>query len=447
MANGFAMRGFTQGFTQGLQNVNDLYNSYVDRDLRRAEAERLRGVQDLQNRASELKLQAGDLELAKARRDEELAKKQADYPRIYGIINKQGDFTDEDLQTLHDYGLGTMLSGEDESDNLMKLANEVRSGRRNAEDPEVAQKLLPALQPMMNRDIGGIGRDPRTGQPVRIAAKVPTGFLNVNGKVVPMLSVRGAGQDGQYIEYEAPATQFGSSLPDDPLLALTNERAASKLEGAARLNRQIAQNPELRTRLQEYAGVLANGVPKPISAKDQAYILDKESQIGSRQINDAIKQKQLEIDSKTGLAKVEAERELAALRREKQATEQTVQDKNLASLDGKQGKQKSLDLKRVNQLADSYYPIPKKPAAFPPDDPLGQSWQKQAEEATTKRQEYIRTVQGLVTVSGMDQDQAAHAAASGQQELFNAKDGHTYWVVNTFDKNGKAIKVPFAQVK
>ena len=445
MANGFAMRGFTQGFTQGLQNVNDLYNSYVERDLRRAESERLRGAQDLANRASEMKLQAGELELAKARRDEEQAKKQADYPRIYGILNKGGDFSDEDVKALHDYGLGSMLSGEDDSENLMRLANDVRSGRRGIEDPEVSSRLLPALQPMMNRDIGGVGRDPRTGQPVRIAAKVPTGFRNINGKVVPMLSVRGADKDGQYVEYDAPATQFGSSVPEDPLLALSNERAAQKLEGAARLNRQVAQNPELRTRLQEYAGILANGAPKAISAKDQAYILDKGSQIKSRQLNDEIKSKELEINSKTGQAKVEAEKELANLRREKSITEQSIQDKNSGL--GAAGKEKPTDLKRINQFADTYFPLPKKPAAFPMDDPMGIQWQKQADEANTKRQEYVRTVQGLIQVGGMKQDKAAQAAATGQQELFHAKDGHTYWVVNSFDDSGKAIKIPFAQVK
>ena len=421
MANGFALRGFTQGFTQGLQNVNELYNSYVDRDLRRAEAERVRGAQDLANRRAEQQLEAGSLELAKSRRDEELAKKQADYPRIYGILNKEGDFSEEDLKALHDYGLGSMLSGEDESDTLTRLAGEVRSGRRPIDDPEVTKNLLPALQPMMNRDIGGVGRDPRTGQPVRIAAKVPTGFRNVNGKVVPMLSVRGAGQDGQYVEYEAPATQFGSSLPDDPLLALTNERAAQKLEGAAKLNRQIAKNPELKSRLQEYAGILASGVPKPLSARDQAYIADVEGKNAYRQARIDMKGRELD---------------------DKRLANQTKAS-GLGSA-GRTGKAaKPFDLKRINQFADIYFPIPKKP-----DDLIKQAdWQKQVDEITPKRQEYIRTVQGLVNTAGIDPEKAAHAAATGQQELFPDKDGHVYWVVNTFDDSGKPIKYPFAQVR
>lgn len=480
MANGFAMRGFTQGLTQGLQNANDLYNSYVNRDLQRAESERLRKGQETQDRWYEaqarnqemdnarqermlkmneqkggLEIKKSELDLAKEELSAEQARKQAEYPRIYGILNKQGDFTEDDFKALNDFGLGSLLSGEDDSAELKRLAEGVRSGQLAVDDPEVANKLLPALTPMLNRRPGSVGVDPNTGQQIRVTDKTPIGFQRIQGRAVPMLRVRGANADGQAVEYVAPATQFASSSKDDPLLELTQSEAARRLTGAAWLNRQAAKNPELRKSLLDYASLQANGVPKPISQLDQAKTQNEQDKVRSRQLQDQIKRLEYISGASQGKAKEEAERALTELRKEQTITEQSKQDKNWADADSKglgsvsknSGSGGGFDIKRAESVANQYYPIPDEPKTPPADDPLGEKYQKGKADLLDQRQKFIRTIQGLVTTGGMSQEKAELAAGSGQQELFAAKDGHTYWVVNTFDEKGNPIKVPFAQVK
>ena len=92
-------------------------------------------------------------------------------------------------------------------------------------------------------------------------------------------------------------------------------------------------------------------------------------------------------------------------------------------------------------------PIPPEPKQFSPDDPTGEKYQKGVQEMQTKRQEFLRKMQGLVTLSGMQQDKAELAASTGQEEMFAAKDGHVYMVINTYDDDGKPIKVPYVQVR
>ena len=438
MANGFALKGFTTGLTQGLQNANDLYNSYVSRDLQRAESERLRKGQETQDRwyeaqAKNMELdnnrqerqlrmneEKGGLEIAKERLAMEQANKQAQFPEIEAILKKNSLSPDE-YQKLDAFGMGPILNMEDDADTIDNLAKGVRSGEIPMDDPEVVKRLLPALTPALNRDPGGEGRDPKTGQRVRIAAKEPIGFQRVNGKVVPILRVHGAIADegsekAKYHYYDAPATQFASSLPDDPLLALTQSGVARKLTGLAKFNRMLSRNPTIRQQAQEFSRSLAYGPPKPISARDEAYINHKKAQ-GD--------------------------------------TELSKQDKNWAEADSKglgsvgknSGSGGGFDIKRAESVANQYFPIPDEPKTPPADDPLGEKYRAGRDDLMAQRQKFIRTVQGLVRVGGISQEDAELAASTGEQELFAAKDGHTYWVVNTFDKQGNPTKTAFAQVK
>jgi hypothetical protein len=136
-------------------------------------------------------------------------------------------------------------------------------------------------------------------------------------------------------------------------------------------------------------------------------------------------------------------------------TELSKQDKNWAEADSKglgsvsknSGSGGGFDIKRAESVANQYFPIPDEPKTPPANDPLGEKYRAGKEELLAQRQKYIRTVQGLVTVGGIPQEKAELAASTGEQELFAAKDGHTYWVVNTFDEKGNPIKVAFSQVK
>lgn len=352
MANGFAMRGFTQGLTQGLQNANDLYNSYVNRDLQRAESERLRKGQetqdrwyaaqaknmemdnDRQERALKLTEQKGGLEITKSELDiakerlaMEQANKQSQYPVIEAILKKDS-INEDDYRKLDAFGMGPMLNMEDDADIIENLSRGVRSGEIPMDDPEVVKRLLPALTPTLNRNLGDVGRDPKTKTEVRVAVKEPIGFQRVNGKVVPILRVKGANAKGEFAEYDAPATQFASSLPDDPLLALNESAVARKLSGLAKFQRNLSKNPALRQQAQEFARSLAYGAPKPLSEKDRAYSLDKEDQIRSRNLQDQIKRLEYISSVSKGKAQEEAELALADLRREKINTERTRQGRN-----------------------------------------------------------------------------------------------------------------------
>jgi hypothetical protein len=472
MANGFAMRGFTQGLTQGLQNANDLYNSSVNRDLQRAESERLRKGQETQDRwyeaqAKNMELdnnrqerqlrmneEKGGLEIAKERLAMEQANKQAQFPVIEAILKKDS-INEDDYRQLVDFGMAPMLNMEDDADTINNLAKGVRSGQIPIDDPEVAKRLLPALTPVFNRNLGDVGRDPKTGAEIRVAVKEPVGFHRVNGKVVPMLRVKGANAKGEFAEYDAPATQFASSLPDDPLLALTESEAARKLTGLAKFNRMLSRNPTIRQQAQEFSRSLAYGAPKPISARDEAYINNQNALTAKNQL-EAL-QKRLEIGDYGSKSELERQIKQAELnlKMAQSDTELSKQDKNWAEADSKglgsvsknSGSGGGFDIKRAESVANQYFPIPDEPKTPPANDPLGEKYRAGKEELLAQRQKYIRTVQGLVTVGGIPQEKAELAASTGEQELFAAKDGHTYWVVNTFDEKGNPIKVAFSQVK
>ena len=479
MANGFALKGFTTGLTQGLQNANELYNSYVNRDLARAESERLRKGQETQDRwyaaqaknmemdndrqermlklneqKGEREITKSDLDIAKDRLAMEQANKQAQLPVIEAIL-KKGSLSPDDYQKLDAFGMGPILSMEDDADVIENLSRGVRSGEIPMDDPEVVKRLLPALTPTLNRNLGDVGYDPQYKEKITVAVKRPIGLQRINGKVVPMLHVQGANANGDFREYDAPATQFASSLPDDPLLALTESEAARKLTGLAKFNRMLAKNPTIRQQAQEFSRSLAYGAPKPISARDEAYINNQNALTAKNQL-EAL-QKRLEIGDYGSRSELEKQIKQAELnlKRAQSDTELSKQDKNWAEADSKglgsvsknSASGGGFDIKRAESVANQYFPIPDEPKTPPADDPLGEKYRAGKEELLAQRQKYIRTVQGLVTVGGIPQEKAELAASTGEQELFAAKDGHTYWVVNTFDEKGNPIKVAFSQVK
>lgn len=493
MADGFALRGFTQGFTQGLQNIDQLTTNWQTRDLRQKEVELQREQQDRQNRYNDYLIQNMERDNARLDRQQQVneqsagldmegkrnslqaermkieqAQKQADLVRINDALTV-GKVDDDTWGLMRKYGFDGFV-GTDPGQ-LNQIADEIESGRRPPNDPEVMKVLNPVLTPAAMRNIGGEGvvpntvyqngdnpaqNLPRPGTPVRIATKKVVGYDQVNGKWVPRLQVQGADKQGNFVSYEAPFTQRASSDPDDPLMPMDAKDLANKLRGAAYVNQRIKADPTLQERLKGQVQDVYQGIRSPLSAKDQAYIADKQGQQRVREIETQIKAMEAQSRMATGQAKAEAQKALAELYKEKLKTEQSMQDKNWAAADAETGKglgsveknsKATFDPKRAQSVVDQLMPIPPEPKQFSPDDPTGEKYQKGVQEMQAKRQEFLRTMQGLVTMSGMPQDEAEIAASTGQQELFTAKDGHTYWVVNTYDKKGNPIKVPFAQVK
>lgn len=492
MANGFALKGFTTGLTQGLQNANDLYNSYVSRDLQRAESERLRKGQETQDRwyeaqAKNMELdnnrqerqlrmneEKGGLEIAKERLAMEQANKQAQFPVIEAILKKDS-INEDDYRQLVDFGMAPMLNMEDDADTINNLAKGVRSGQIPIDDPEVAKRLLPALTPVFNRNLGDVGRDPKTGAEIRVAVKEPVGFRRVNGKVVPMLRVKGANAKGEFAEYDAPATQFASSLPDDPLLALTESEAARKLTGLAKFNRMLSKNPTIRQQAQEFSRSLAYGAPKPLTAEQQAKAdyygekrnterytqLEKAQQAAKLQLEGLIKEKELGgFDSKRGLEDEIKNADLklkgieAQLKQEQITTQQSMQDRNYAAADytdsrrsglGSAGRTKEATFNRDKAMkrAGDIYRAPPKGMAGMPDSP---EVEKERQAATVRQNQFVDTVESLVTKKGLRQDQAEIAAREGQPiKNVKAPDGRVFngWRAQI---DGKWVNIPFEWV-
>lgn len=490
MADGFALRGFTQGFTQGLQNIDQLATNWQARDLRQKEVELQREQQDRQNRYNDYLIQnmertanrqdrqdalsneshGLDMESKRYRlQDErmkiEQAQKQADLVRINDALTV-GKVDDETWGLMRKYGFDGFV-GTDPGQ-LNQIADEIESGRRPPNDPEVMKVLNPVLTPAAMRNIGAKGVVPNTvyqnqenptpdlprpGTPITIATKKVVGYDQVNGKWVPRLQVQGAAEGGKFVSYEAPFTQRASSDPDDPLMPMSPQDLANKLRGAAYVNQRLKADPELQARLKGQVQDVYQGIRGPVSPREQAYIADKQGQQRVREIETQIKAMEAQSRMATGQAKAEAQKALAELYKEKLNTEQSMQDKNWADADGKglgsveKNSKAAFDPKRAQSVVDQLMPIPPEPKQFSPDDPTGEKYQKGVQDLQAKRQEFLRTMRGLVTLSGMPQDKAEQAASTGQQEMFTAKDGHTYWVVNTYDDKGNPIKVPFAQVK
>ena len=499
MANGFAMRGFTQGLTQGLQNANDLYNSYVNRDLQRAESERLRKGQETQDRwyeaqarnqemdnarqermlklneqKGEREITKSDLDIAKDRLAMEQANKQAQFPVIEAILKKNSLSPDE-YQKLDAFGMGPILNMEDDADTIDNLAKGVRSGEIPMDDPEVVKRLLPALTPTLNRNLGDVGYDPQYKEKITVAVKRPIGLQRINGKVVPVLHVQGANANGDFREYDAPATQFASSLPDDPLLALSESAVARKLSGLAKFQRNLSKNPDLRQQAQEFARSLAYGAPKPLTAEQQAKAdyygekrnterytqLEKAQQAAKLQLEGLLKEKELGgFDSRRGLEDQVKNAELklkgieAQLKQEQITTQQSMQDRNYAAADytdsrrsglGSAGRTKEATFNRDKAMkrAGDIYRAPPKGMAGIPDSP---EVEKERQAATVRQNQFVDTVESLVTKKGLRQDQAEIAAREGQPiKNVKAPDGRVFngWRAQI---DGKWVNIPFEWV-
>lgn len=466
MANGFALKGFTTGLTQGLQNANELYNSYVNRDLARAESERLRKGQETQDRwyaaqaknmemdndrqermlklneqKGEREITKSDLDIAKDRLAMEQANKQAQLPVIEAIL-KKGSLSPDDYQKLDAFGMGPILSMEDDADVIENLSRGVRSGEIPMDDPEVVKRLLPALTPTLNRNLGDVGYDPQYKEKITVAVKRPIGLQRINGKVVPMLHVQGANANGDFREYDAPATQFASSLPDDPLLALTESEAARKLTGLAKFNRMLAKNPTIRQQAQEFSRSLAYGAPKPISARDEAYINNQNALTAKNQL-EAL-QKRLEIGDYGSRSELEKQIKQAELnlKRAQSDTELSKQDRNYATADyqdrrglGGVSKQKKAPVfkdKPVMDRAKMLYPVDNEG----PGMPIPADQQR-------RRLEYFNTVQGLVNTGGAELDQAMDLAQNGAPVRgIQTPDGRSFDGIKTVI-NGKTQYIPY----
>jgi hypothetical protein len=475
MANGFAMRGFTEGLTSGLQSVNKLYDSYVDRDLRRAEAERLRAGQEAQNRWYEaqaknqefdnsikskelgmkertfdLASQTDQIKLDAAKEEQRRSQLQAQFPDIQLRLKKmetQGADA-SDLEALQGFGLDVGLLGDaNYTAQAREISERLKSGQLNPNDPQALKVLAPAYQQKLARNLGGVGKDEMSGKAFRVTGKQLAGFEQTPQGYVPLLTVEGVDADGQYAAYTAPYTANGSSDPMDPVTIMQQSDIARPLDAVGTLSRYV-QNPNNREALEGYLRAKAFGPDKPISANEQ-------DQIRSRQLGDEIKRLEYLSKSSQGKAKEEAERALTELRREKINTEQSLQEKNYADADGKglgsvskSGKAASFDRDRAMKRAGDIYRAPAKAADNLPDPP---DIAKQRDESTARQFQYVDTVERLVTMHNLPQDQAELAARDGQpigtpDKPVTTADGRAFigWRAQI---DGKTVNIPLQWVK
>ena len=333
MADGFALRGFTQGFTQGLQNIDQLATNWQARDLRQKEVELQREQQDRQNRYNDyliqnmertanrqdrqdaLSAETHGLDMESKRNSQqadrmklEQAQKQADLTRINDALTV-GKVDDDTWGLMRKYGFDGFM--DIDPDKLNSYAGELESGRRPPNDPEIMKALNPVLTPAAMRNIGGEGvvpntvyqngenpaqNLPRPGTPVRIATKKVVGYDQVNGKWVPRLQVQGADKQGNFVSYEAPFTQRASSEPDDPLMPMDPKDLANKLRGAAYVNQRLKADPTLQERLKGQVQDVYQGIRGPVSEKDRAYVANQQDQVRSRQFQDKLKTYETQAD-------------------------------------------------------------------------------------------------------------------------------------------------------
>lgn len=502
MADGFALRGFTQGFTQGLQNIDQLatnwqardlkqkgyeleqqqqeranrYNDYLIQNMKRDNA-RLDRQQQVNEQSAGLDMEGKRNNLQAERMKIEQAQKQADLVRINDALTV-GKVDDDTWGLMRKYGFDGFV-GTDPSQ-LNQIADDIESGRRPPNDPEVMKVLNPVLTPAAMRNIGGEGvvpntvyqntenpaqNLPRPGTPVRVATKKVVGYDQVNGKWVPRLQVQGADKHGNFVSYEAPFTQRASSDPDDPLMPMSQQDLANKLRGAAYVNQRLKADPTLQERLKGQVQDVYQGIRGPVSPKDQAYVMNQQDQVRSRQFQDKLKAYETD-------ANIAADNELAALRKWQQKdgdekrkalveyeaakkankeaqtrlydaktqTESSIQDRNYAAADysdsrakglgsvGKPGKKPAFKQKDVMERAKALY---RSESGDMPGMPV-------APEVEQRRFKFFNDVQTLVVDAGVDQDKAMHWVQNNPREIRKrASDGRQFEAVVVKGDDGK----------
>lgn len=431
MANGFALRGFTQGFTQGLQNVDQLFTNWQNRDMQKQELALQRQQQDRTNRYNDalIRNQERDNERAdiKQKQDAETARltqmekqmelddkqRTRDLTRLYGSISS-GTLDDDTTALARKYGIANLATLD--TSQATRLADDLESGRVQPNDPAVMKVLAPVFKPAVTRAIGAEGVVPGTayrdgsqpgqaaaGTRFTVATKDLTGMDLVNGRWVPRLRVQGADQQGNFVAYDAPFTQNASSDPADPLVSFSPADIAGKLRSAASISGQLASNPELRQRMLRAVQQQVTPLPKEMSLKDQSYILNQQDQVRSRQFRDG-----LELGKEGGSSRSSA-----------------------------RSSKPAFDFDRAAKVAQTRFPAP-------PKGPDGIQT-PEMEQAASEQRDYIDRVSGLVRLGGMSQDDAE--AAANRPSQLQLTDRGTFWVVQSFDSKGRKVLIPYAQVQ
>ena len=333
MADGFALRGFTQGFTQGLQNIDQLTTNWQTRDLRQKEVELQREQQDRQNRYNDYLIQNMERDNARLDRQQQVneqsagldmeakrnnlqiermkmeqAQKQAELTSINDAVGN-GRVDEPTWGLMKKYGFDAFL-GIDPG-KMEDYAGKLESGQIDPNDPGLMEVLSPVMKAAAMRNIGAKGVVPNTvyqnennktetlprpGTPVMIATKDVIGFDKVGDKLVPRLRVQGAAEGGKFVSYEAPYTQYASSEPDDPLVAMSAKDLANKLRGAAYVNQRLKADPTLQERLKGRVQDVYQGIRGPIDPVKQAQIKNYESMDSSRRFQNQLKALETQAD-------------------------------------------------------------------------------------------------------------------------------------------------------
>ena len=325
MADGFALRGFTQGFTQGLQNIDQLATNWQARDLKQKGYEleqqqqeranryndyliknmerdnnRLDRQQEINERSAGLDKATKELSLQKQQIEMERQQRKDDLNRLYSVISPENpediSITDEDVARMNRLGLRPFA---DYDPNKIKTWTDMLAKGEFPSDPEAMRAINDAYTVKAQRQLGrGItpgqqytatGAEtgeavPRPGEQVMPAVKTVVGMKAVDGGYVPIVRVEGAtaGPEKRYVSYEAPYTQNGMASPEDKPVRFTPQQMADTLRGAGFVSARLQANPALLERLRGQVIAESRGIPEAPSVKDQWYARDKKSQIENR---------------------------------------------------------------------------------------------------------------------------------------------------------------------
>ena len=325
MADGFALRGFTQGFTQGLQNIDQLATNWQARDLKQKGYELEQQQQERANRYNDYLIQnmerdnarqdrqqqvneqsAGldkatkELSLQKQQKEMERQQRKEDLNRLYSVISPENPedvtITDEDVDRMNRLGLRPFA---DYDPNKIKAWTDMLAKGEMPTEPDAIKALNDAYTVKAQRLLGrGItpgqqytatGAEtgeavPRPGERVMPAVKTVVGMKAVDGGYVPIVRVEGAtaGPEKRYVSYEAPYTENGMASPEDKPVRFTLQHMADTLRGAGFVTARLQANPALLERLRGQVVAESRGIPEDPSVKDQWYARDKKSQIENR---------------------------------------------------------------------------------------------------------------------------------------------------------------------
>ena len=411
MADGFALRGFTQGFTQGLQNIDQLATNWQARDLKQKGYELEQQQQERANRYNDYLIQnmerdnarqdrqqqvneqsAGldkatkELSLQKQQKEMERQQRKEDLNRLYSVISPENPedvtITDEDVDRMNRLGLRPFA---DYDPNKIKAWTDMLAKGEMPTEPDAIKALNDAYTVKAQRLLGrGItpgqqytatGAEtgeavPRPGERVMPAVKTVVGMKAVDGGYVPIVRVEGAtaGPEKRYVSYEAPYTENGMASPEDKPVRFTLQQMADTLRGAGFVTARLQANPALLERLRGQVVAESTGITKPTDPLTQSKISKIDFEKRMMQFNAEIKAKELQLKGADSQNKAALAQELANLRRAQTSFAQ-AQERALGFKTGqgtspglgsaKPAKPFELDRNVAKMWIDKFAPLPK----------------------------------------------------------------------------------------